>query len=208
MLILFVICLIFIIRVKEFYENTSYIQPPRYTVYDAPQEMKQSTCIPNKDKLDNDPNVNDGYYEVPQDGMQRSTADRRDFDNNSEVNTKLNNSSILEMQQEAHVPDEKKFDNNSNVNTGYSDVFAGVTQQPASVSNESELEENSHMQSNLKVIPSSGKNPKSNANKESATVLLQFKDLWTLFRIMTIINMVSKVTFTQRFFGNLFFKKS
>ena len=195
---------------EEFCENTSHIQPPRYTVYDAPQELKQSTFIPDKDKLDNNPNVNDGYYEVPQDRMQRSTliADKRDFDNNLEVNTKLNNTPILEMQQEAHVPDEKKFDNNSNVNTGYSDVFAGVTQQPASVSNESELEENSHMQSNLKVIPSSGKKPKSNAHKESPTVLLQFKDLWTLFGIMTIINMVSKVTFTQRFFGNLFFKKS
>ena len=174
MLILFVICLIFIIRVKEFYENTSYIQPPRYTVYDAPQEMKQSTCIPNKDKLDNNPNVNDGYYEVPQDGMQRSTfiADRRDFDNNSEVNTKLNNSPILEMQQETNVSDEEKFDNNSNVNTGHSDAFPGVMQQPASISNESELEENTHMESNLKVIPSSGKKPKSNTHKESATLLL------------------------------------
>ena len=214
---------------EELCENN---QPPRYTVYDALPEKEQSTSIPDKDKFDknsnvddgyyevpqdgmrqpafipdrkdigNNSNVNDGYYEVPQDGIQQPAFVRKDFDNNANVNTTMNNAPILEMQQEAHVPDEKRFDKISNVNAGNSVAFSGVMQQPASISNQKELEENPHVQSNFKVIPSSGETPKLNAQAESTTVLLQFQDLWTLSGIMMIINIVSKCT--NIFSGNCF----
>ena len=179
---------------EELYENN---QPPRYTVYDALPEKEQSISIPDKDKFDKNSNVDDGHYEVPQDGMQHTAfvPDRKDFDNNANVNTTMNNAPILEMQQEAHIPDEKRFDKISNVNAGNSVAFSEVMQQPASISNQKELEENPHMQSNFKVIPSSGETPKLNVQAESTTVLLQFQDLWTLSGIMMITNIVSKCTF-------------
>ena len=186
---------------EELYENN---QPPRYTVYNALPEKEQSTYIPDKDKFDKNSNVDYGYYEVPQDGMRQPAfvPDRKDFDNNANVNTTMNNAPILEMQQEVHVPDKKRFDKISNVNAGNSVAFSGVMQQPASISNQKELEENPHMQSNFKVIPSSGETPKLNAQAESTTVLLQFQDLWTLSGIMMIINIVSKCT--NIFSGNCF----
>ena len=45
---------------EELYENTCHIQPPKYTVSDAPLEKEQSISVPDKNKFDNYLNVYDG----------------------------------------------------------------------------------------------------------------------------------------------------
>ena len=129
-----IICSFFFHRMEGDYENVSHIQPPRYTeTYDIPPQLfHQPTSIPDKNSFDNNSNINTGINDAP------------NVDSNSNINVEYYDTPSQIMKQPVSTPGKTDFDHNSNVNTGKNDDSIMGMQQPASVSNKTELNSNSN----------------------------------------------------------------